>query len=600
MRIHKLATYVVSLALLIVGVYLYFSKPAVLWADSPTANVHGYIWTGYDMDGNSIADAGFGWISMNCAEGGPGATNVCSQSLYGVDFDQNSGLLSGHAWGGNGLGWLSFDAGDVAGCPLLDSPAPNKCQGHIDVATGKVSGWFRVLSVPKTGDNGKNGNWNGWIHLSGAFHSSPDATGSKGVTYVQIDPQTSKLVGYAYGSTIASPTFGTEEVGWVAFQTKYSNVTIVTQNQKRGLTLSITDGINTATSGTNATLLTTSPNATNLSTKWTSPQLVKYTACKASATPATANNGVTGWNTTTVVSNLDSNNSYTATAQNITGPQASAQTDYTIECLNSITNAIDTATVSVKGDKNATPTFIFQLSSGFSSVSTGIGVPSTASDTINATIGAPLTLEWRSLNNTEYDQCVATGTWTGTVTSINSGNSYSASDNRTVPATPLLQPYTINCTNTVTGDTTGPLTLKVITSIDPSQHTILMGLSPACVTPGQSFTVTWSDPAGSMSSCHPVQVTPEHPSGWLETLLFSIGNGLLPNGNVPGLSVPTTSSNGIRFKMVCTGTDGLDYPDPNSAIPYYRSPVLRVVQNAADCANQPGQGRPGRIIWNEH
>ena len=598
----KLAVGISLIAVFGIG-SLFIGTPQKIWADSPDANVHGYLWTGYDTNGNGVADGGFGWISLNCAEGGAGNTNICSQSLYGVNFDESSGLLSGHAWGGLGLGWISFDAGDVSGCPIQDSPAPNKCQGHIDTTTGKVSGWMRAVSVPKSGDNGKNGNWNGWIHLSGDFHTSPDPSGSKGVTYVQIDPTRAKLTGYAYGGTIASPSYGTEEIGWVAFETQYSNVSIVLNDPtSRGLTLTLTDGINTAVSGSNVTLLTTTPSAL-LTATWRSPQMVKYTACRASTIPSqNIAGGITGWDSSQILGDLLAPG-YTATTGAIAVPPVGVQTDYTVTCLNSTTNANDSATVSVLVEKPVTPTFIYQISSGFSSAVTGIGITS-GTDTITATPGAPLLLEWKSSNSTTYDQCTASNpfgftAWTGSVGGINSGNGFYMSKNTTVPASPLLQPYTINCRNTTTGDTTGPFTLNVLTMVDPGQHSVVMGLSPACVTPGERFEVTWNDLGNNMLSCSPTAVSASQSiMGWLESLLFTVSNGLLPSGSQTYVA-PAVSQTGMRFKMVCKGTDGLDYPDPNSAVPYYQSPMLRIVADKADCVTSPGQGKPHRIIWNE-
>jgi hypothetical protein len=34
-------------------------------------------------------------------------------------------------------------------------------------------------------------------------------------------------------------------------------------------------------------------------------------------------------------------------------------------------------------------------------------------------------------------------------------------------------------------------------------------------------------------------------------------------------------------------------------VPYYQSPMLRIVADKADCVTSPGQGKPHRIIWNE-
>jgi hypothetical protein len=62
----------------------------------------------------------------------------------------------------------------------------------------------------------------------------------------------------------------------------------------------------------------------------------------------------------------------------------------------------------------------------------------------------------------------------------------------------------------IEGDTTGPFTLNVLTMVDPGQHSVVMGLSPACVTPGERFEVTWNDLGNNMLSCSPTAVSPKH------------------------------------------------------------------------------------------
>lgn len=602
-------------ALVLAG-FAYFNKPLTLWADSPNANVHGYAWTGARIAAAGAADSGFGWISMNCKEGGPGGTNTCGTSVYGVSYDTATGYLSGHAWNGtdtngdgvadSGLGWISFVASDVSGCPIPDPT--HGCQGHIDAGTGAVTGWMRVVSVPKTGVTFTNGGWNGWIRLSdgllsnpcgGCLHQTPDSGGTKGVTYVALSTQAAKLVGYAWGGTIATPPIeGTSEIGWVNFSPRFGGVTIdLDPSASQSLVLSITDGSTTATSGTNTDILTTTPNS-SLTATWSSPQHVDLSSCRASAVPVASQNGVAGWNNTTVLSDLTTP-TWSGTTAGVAGPGMTGQIDYTVTCHNDLSNTDETAMVSATSTQ-APIDFVFQISSGFSNAAispTGLITPT---DTINASAGAPLLIEWKSLNNSEYDSCTASNAWAGTVSGITAANGYYASDNRPIPAAPAIQSYTINCTNTSTGNTTGPLTLKVLLTIDPSRHNVIMGLSPACVVPTQTFNVSWFDQAGNLQECHPYSPTATQiGAGWLSGLSFTPGNNLLPSG-LKALIAPTLAGNGTRFKMACTGTDGLTYPDPQSITPYYQTAPLRIVADAADCANQPGQGKPGRIIWNEH
>ncbi|MDD5050297.1 MAG: PKD domain-containing protein [Candidatus Pacebacteria bacterium] len=180
-------------------------------------NVTGWAWGG---DGPNAADyttaGGAGRISMNCRTGGTdGSTNpvdnivnsVCGAHDYGVNVAPSGKagqyVFSGYAWSDN-FGWLSFNAADVAGCPVpLASPLP-PCQGNLDnlqssPTRNKVTGWARFLSR----DNG----WDGWVELSGTNHASPDTTGNNGVTYTLT-----KFVGYGWGG---DPTGG--GIGWIQF-----------------------------------------------------------------------------------------------------------------------------------------------------------------------------------------------------------------------------------------------------------------------------------------------------------------------------------------------------------------------------------------------
>ena len=93
-----------------------------------------------------------GWVSFSC-KGSLG----CGTSNYGVNLDRDSGLLSGYAWNSS-LGWISFNAGDVAGCPIGPCPA--------QVEEGTLVGWAKVI-------NGSSAQgWEGWIHLSGPNYTT--------------------------------------------------------------------------------------------------------------------------------------------------------------------------------------------------------------------------------------------------------------------------------------------------------------------------------------------------------------------------------------------------------------------------------------------
>jgi hypothetical protein len=140
---------------------------------------------------------------------------VGNAALYGVQFStttsQTVGTLSGYAWSSN-VGWLSFNPSNVVGCPSseanfdkpvslggvgadLPSGVTNICTPRVDLVSGKVSGWARVLSMATEDAT------TGWLHLSGTNHP----TGTSGVKY---DPQSGAFSGFAYEPSA---------IGWLDF-----------------------------------------------------------------------------------------------------------------------------------------------------------------------------------------------------------------------------------------------------------------------------------------------------------------------------------------------------------------------------------------------
>lgn len=155
----------IALTILIVfSAYISFN---IYYADSSTSdNLSGYAWS------DTI-----GWISLNCTN-----PSSCASSAYGVRVD-SAGDISGYAWSEH-IGWISFNQTDVTGCPS------GTCKPHLDSATGKVTGWAKVLSSSSSGDPA----WDGFISLSGTGY---------GVTVNGCN-----WGGYAWGSNV---------VGWVSF-----------------------------------------------------------------------------------------------------------------------------------------------------------------------------------------------------------------------------------------------------------------------------------------------------------------------------------------------------------------------------------------------
>ena len=145
--------------------------------------------TYYDFHGQAWSDT-IGWLSFNCAEGGPTNNNICATSNYKVSTDA-IGNISGYAWS-DSVGWISFNA--TSGCP--NSP----CAAVLNA--GNVTGWARVLSPilatpPASGSQDPNpgrGGWDGWIELSG---TNSNVTRS--------------------GNDLAGAAWGDLNLGWVSF-----------------------------------------------------------------------------------------------------------------------------------------------------------------------------------------------------------------------------------------------------------------------------------------------------------------------------------------------------------------------------------------------
>lgn len=143
-------------------------------------NMMGWLWGGSDDGAGS--STGIGWISMNNIN--PGAGGGVS---YGVNIPGGDGDVSGYAWSEN-IGWVSFNQGDLAGCP--DGNCYARRSGN------NLIGWVHILSIRDAGVN--SGGWFGWVKLSGMAQN--------GSLYgVKVDG--SNLAGHAWS----------DELGWIDF-----------------------------------------------------------------------------------------------------------------------------------------------------------------------------------------------------------------------------------------------------------------------------------------------------------------------------------------------------------------------------------------------
>jgi hypothetical protein len=193
---------------------------------SPSDNVSGWLWGGSEDSGLVPADgvingneAGGGLISMNSADcdsdangffdiscGGNNTTTAVIN--YGVNIPLSDGNLTGLAWSSN-LGWISFDAADLAGCP--DGNCTARRSGN------NLAGWARIMSIKNELAAANSGGWLGFISLDG----------------ISIDPSTGQLSGYGWnGENNNDPALSGSNVsnglGWIDFsEAKIETVNIL-------------------------------------------------------------------------------------------------------------------------------------------------------------------------------------------------------------------------------------------------------------------------------------------------------------------------------------------------------------------------------------
>ncbi len=197
-----------------------------------TDNVRGFAWS-----------SNIGWISFNSLNcdtndngfidtdamvlGCGGNDDVTTPSIdYGVNLDLGgTNNLSGYAWSEN-IGWISFEAADVAGCPS------GTCQPRLVGAD--FYGWARALS------NG--GGWDGWISLNS---ENCDIAGGISNGFIDIacggDNATTAVVNYnpiLNGTDFEGWAWGSDVVGWVSFNCTNTGV-CASSNYKVYLNISV-------------------------------------------------------------------------------------------------------------------------------------------------------------------------------------------------------------------------------------------------------------------------------------------------------------------------------------------------------------------------
>ena len=182
-----------------------------------SGNVSGWLWGGgTEVDGDISPEDGtntnLGWISMNSANcdaddddasDGAGACPAMGTAIpdYGVTIPASGGNVSGYAWSEN-LGWVSFTAADLTGCP--SAPCTARKSGN------NLHGWARIMSIPQAGANA--GGWEGWIKT----HSVAGDPITYGVTiddsdgtFCKAGDPTTDASGHCYAWS--------DELGWIDF-----------------------------------------------------------------------------------------------------------------------------------------------------------------------------------------------------------------------------------------------------------------------------------------------------------------------------------------------------------------------------------------------
>lgn len=121
------------------------------WAWSENIGWVSYSCKNCDQDNNGYVDS-----AGNC--GGDNASTLCHD--YGVDLDENSGVLSGEAWSSN-VGWISFNYSRTGAPPASPDYSAGGYIAMMSTSTYEASGWMRALCASST----NSGDWDGWIKL---------------------------------------------------------------------------------------------------------------------------------------------------------------------------------------------------------------------------------------------------------------------------------------------------------------------------------------------------------------------------------------------------------------------------------------------------
>ena len=147
-----------------------------------------------------------GWISFNSCEVLQSGALDCGAVDYSVNVGGITGEITGTAWSDN-IGWVEF--GGLSSFPFGSGTVDGNAKIDMVAGNGAITGWFRACAGTISGDcstmDPQVDGWDGWVRLSGSFHTSPDLSGNGGVTF---DSANNRIIGKAWGGPV---------IGWIDF-----------------------------------------------------------------------------------------------------------------------------------------------------------------------------------------------------------------------------------------------------------------------------------------------------------------------------------------------------------------------------------------------
>lgn len=357
----------------------------------------------------TLSSANIGTIYLNSTDpgapaGGVNASGQSAGSAYQVEATTSGSTvtLSGYGWSPS-LGWIGFNASDLAGCPAA-TPIT------IPVAGGNLSGYARALagSTTPTAQGGAGG-WSGCISVS-------DAGGMGGLNATdpyQVTYSGSSISGTGWGSPgsscqppSASPSC--QVIGWVTF------------NATLSLTTPVLPAVDFSVNSPGTTSVSI-PSGSTVTLEW------NVQALQAGSCMGTSSGAFTNWNNTVKTSSPDG--TYTEVIPNITTSRTYTMQGCTPSgggsALPAQTVTITVTTTAACSVVPVSSTNIFANSNGSVNGSAQYGVSwsgigsSYYSTNITASSGNGLTV---SVSNSPVTSAASSATVTVTGT-MNAGNS---------------------------------------------------------------------------------------------------------------------------------------------------------------------------------